>query len=161
MKWIQSYADACQCGDGTIYRASGFRLVAIKKNNSMWKMPDGEVVCKIVFEPSFGVRKGVDGGIKSKYGKNGGETSTSFLKSINATPLVGFQMRYIYFWDDNEKRCNLKFLPFSAIAEMGASMYKGKRRVGSSDSAALDNQSREDGASPISTLQPSPENTSL
>lgn len=26
IKWIVSFADGCQCGDGTIYRASGFIL---------------------------------------------------------------------------------------------------------------------------------------
>ena len=30
IKWILSFADATQCGDGTIYRASGFVLTAIK-----------------------------------------------------------------------------------------------------------------------------------
>jgi len=29
--WIVSFADACQCGDGTIYRASGYKLTQIKK----------------------------------------------------------------------------------------------------------------------------------
>ena len=31
IKWLVSFADACQCGDGAIYRASGFVLTAIKK----------------------------------------------------------------------------------------------------------------------------------
>ena len=33
IKWILSYSDGTQCGDGTIYRASGFLLTDIKKNN--------------------------------------------------------------------------------------------------------------------------------
>jgi hypothetical protein len=36
IKWILSYADGCQCGDGTIYRASGFKLVGIKENKTMY-----------------------------------------------------------------------------------------------------------------------------
>jgi hypothetical protein len=35
IKWIVSFADGCQCGDGTIYRASGFELTAIKKNKTI------------------------------------------------------------------------------------------------------------------------------
>ena len=32
LKWVVSFADATQCGDGTIYRASGFVLTGIKEN---------------------------------------------------------------------------------------------------------------------------------
>ena len=32
IKWILSFSDGCQCGDGTIYRASVFLLTNIKKN---------------------------------------------------------------------------------------------------------------------------------
>ena len=31
IEWVVSYADGAQCGDGSIYRASGFYLVDIKK----------------------------------------------------------------------------------------------------------------------------------
>jgi len=40
VKWIISFADGTQCGDGTIYRAAGFILTAIKKNNQIWEEPD-------------------------------------------------------------------------------------------------------------------------
>ena len=33
IKWIVSFADGSQCGDGTIYRASGFHLIGLKINN--------------------------------------------------------------------------------------------------------------------------------
>ena len=36
IKWVVSFADATQCGDGTIYRASGFKLTGIKSNKSQW-----------------------------------------------------------------------------------------------------------------------------
>ena len=32
IKWIISFADGTQCGDGTIYRASGFKLVGIERD---------------------------------------------------------------------------------------------------------------------------------
>lgn len=129
IEWVQSYADATQCGDGTIYRASGFDLIGIKPNNSMYLMPDGKVVCKIVFEPGFSVRRsGVDNGVKSRYGKTGSETSGAFLKRIGAKPLPGFQLRYIYFLNPAAReRLTVPILPFGRIAEMGASMYRGER----------------------------------
>ncbi len=39
LKWVISFADACQCGDGTIYRASGFVLTGIKTNTQNYKLP--------------------------------------------------------------------------------------------------------------------------
>ena len=39
VKWVISFADATQCGDGTIYRASSFKLIGIKKNSSLWVVP--------------------------------------------------------------------------------------------------------------------------
>ena len=35
VKWIVSFADACSCGDGAIYRASNFVLTGIKENEAM------------------------------------------------------------------------------------------------------------------------------
>jgi hypothetical protein len=37
IKWILSFSDGNLCGDGTIYRATGFNLIKIKKNTSMWE----------------------------------------------------------------------------------------------------------------------------
>ncbi len=40
IKWIISFSDAIQCGDGAIYRASGFILTAIRESkNDLWKTP--------------------------------------------------------------------------------------------------------------------------
>lgn len=35
VKWIVSFADACSCGDGAIYRASNFVLTGIKENEAI------------------------------------------------------------------------------------------------------------------------------
>ena len=43
IKWVVSFADGTQCGDGTIYRASGFVLTGIKENNQIWEAPSGRV----------------------------------------------------------------------------------------------------------------------
>lgn len=39
IKWVVTFADGTQCGDGTIYRASGFVLTAIKENGQLYKFP--------------------------------------------------------------------------------------------------------------------------
>jgi len=127
--WVVSYADGTQCGDGTIYRASGFHLIDIKKNTSMWEMPTGEVCCSIIFNPGFN-----PGGKEKKavqFGKTGMyETwpATRYLKHIGAKAIPGFQLKYIYFLNKQAReRLTVPILPFSKIDEMGAGMYKGKK----------------------------------
>lgn len=154
IQWVQSYADAAQCGDGTIYRASGFVLIGLKKNTSMYRMPDGEVCCKLVFEPGFSGKKKQGGtNLKSRYGKSGSETAGKFLKSIGAVQIPGFQLRYIYFLDPTAReRLTVPILPFSEIDRRGAGMYRGKPRVRSVDSDTSTVQVEMGGASPTRTL---------
>lgn len=151
VQWVLSYADGTQCGDGTIYRASGFHLLSVKKNTSMWRMPDGEVIAKIVLEPGFsGSASG--NGVKAKYGKTGTESSTAFLRKVGAEQLVGFQLKYIYFLDPSARdRLTVPILPFSAIDDAGARMYRGSR-LGSVDSDAPTFRVGEGGASPTPRL---------
>ena len=99
IKWILSYSDATQCGDGTIYRASGFKLTQINKNSTIYKLANGEVVAK----------RG-----DSKYDFSG------------AKALKGFQNRYIYIIDKSCK-INAPVLEFSEIDKQGAGMYKGEK----------------------------------
>ena len=54
MKWIISFADGTQCGDGTIYRASGFVLTGIKVNNQIWEAPSGETFNDTSIRPGIG-----------------------------------------------------------------------------------------------------------
>jgi hypothetical protein len=121
VQWIVSFADACQCGDGTIYRAAGFLLTAMRKNTTLWRMPDGEVVADICFSPGATL-KGDSGSACKK------------LKERGAARLPGFQLRYIYFTDPAAReRLAGEILPFSAIAAAGAGMYRGERRAKKQD----------------------------
>ena len=125
LKWVLSYADAAQCGDGAIYRASGFVLTAIKKNTSMWRLPDGTVHASIIFEPGFG--GSTSGGAKGRYGKSGSETSGAFLRRIGAKPIPGYQFRYIYFLDPTyRERLTVPEIPFADIPQE-CRMYRGQR----------------------------------
>ena len=112
VKWILSFADGTQCGDGTIYRASGFVLTQIKKNTEISQLPDGKIVSQITYS------KGKH--ILERQGRAGPPRGTKVLD--------GFQFRYIYFLDPTARdRLTVPIIPFSKIAEVGASMYLGKR----------------------------------
>ena len=57
IKWILSFADGTQCGDGTIYRASGFILTSIKKNNSIIKLKNGNIVASMTYTKGKNILK--------------------------------------------------------------------------------------------------------
>lgn len=142
IEWIVSYADGSQCGDGTIYRASGFVLTGIKKNTSMLRFPDGEVYATLPITNggSSGSGSALKRRLCEKWGVPfySGATVAPF-KKIGAEFVPGFQLRYLYFIKpEARKRLTLPILPFSKIDEMGAGMYKGQARV---KQATTDDQS--------------------
>ena len=61
-------------------------------------------------------------------GTGGTYEFTKYLAYVGATPIPGFQLRYIYFID---RSCRAKLtvpeIPFSRIDELGAGMYKGEK----------------------------------
>ena len=122
IKWIVSFADGTQCGDGTIYRASGFLLTAIKKNKGIIEMPDGLITHTTAFNP---MGNG-SGNVKRKYNWQEGKSKTKQFAKLGVKILVGFQLRYIYLIDKSCK-ITVPILPFSKIKEIGASMYLGKK----------------------------------
>ena len=114
MEWIISFADGTQCGDGAIYRASGFTLTQINKNKQMMKMPDGSIVS----------RKTLD-----DYRDDRGRYGSALARDQGAEYLEGFQLRYVYFLDKTAKnRLTVPILPFSAIDKAGARMYLGVKK---------------------------------
>lgn len=161
MKWIISFADGTQCGDGTIYRASGFVLTAIKENSALWEIPGtGKVAHQLSFTTHGGNK--VVHELTVKIGKsdfynqtNGKASVKSYMENLGAKPLKGFQLRYIYFIDkEAQKNLTVPVIPFSKIEEMGASMYKGKRTGGGSlNSKAAEHPSAVGGADPTPPLQ--------
>lgn len=115
IKWILSFSDGTQCGDGTIYRASGFVLTGVNKNKSAYVTADGLTVCSATFS-------------KGTYVKltNGRSSSKTTLELMGARLCEGFQLRYIKLLHPNLK-LTCETLPFSKIDEMGAGMYKGEK----------------------------------
>lgn len=132
IKWVVSFADATQCGDGTIYRASGFVLTGIRKNNQIWKMPDDEVATRMV---ATGTRRPLRARLLSRVTMTKGahvmETGASSMQPFidaGASPLDGYQLRYIYFIDPTyRQRLTVPELPYSEIVRIGAGMYRGQR----------------------------------
>lgn len=107
IKWLLSYSNACVCGDGIIYRATGFYLTNVLKNQTLREI-NGVLVAKNYTNKKY-------------YDKSKGINLFDGSKIIE-----GFQLRYIYLID---KTCKITvpILPFSKIDEMGAGMYKGKK----------------------------------
>ena len=110
-------------------------LTAIKKNTTIIRLVDGTI------ETTVKNTKG------KRLLETGGRASTGDLR---AEPLAGHMLRYVYFLKP-EERANLAVpvLPFSAIAEAGASMYLGRAM----EKARVDVQSTEGGSIPTPSLQ--------
>lgn len=129
IKWIISFADGCQCGDGTIYRASNFILTGIKPNKTILQFPTGDRIAAITLEASFDldiVKKQCEYfGIEHKY-----RTRSEWIKIGNGSIkyIDGYMLRYIYFIDKSYRaKLTVPEIPFSKIDEMGAGMYKGEK----------------------------------
>lgn len=115
VKWILSYSDGTQCGDGTIYRASGFKLTLVKENSDLFVLPNGDKIHSMTIKSSKA--------LMSKYGK--------WERYLDAEhkgwkKIPGYQLRYIYLIDKSCK-ITVPILPFSKIDEIGAGMYKGEK----------------------------------
>jgi len=118
IKWVISFADGTQCGDGTIYRASGFKLVGVSKNAG---------ICKINGKVAH-IKKTYDMGLTTSFLKKS-DIPKLKKQNIDVELLEGYQLKYIYFIDKSmEKDLTKPVLPFSKIDEMGAGMYKGIKR---------------------------------
>lgn len=140
LQWVVSFADGCQCGDGTIYRASGFVLTAVRRNATMLQLSDGRIVaCHNASSRDLTKE------IREDRARGG------------AKRLPGFQLRYLYFLDPAARaRLTCPVIPFSRIAELGAGMYLGKARAGSLGNEAPSYQPGEGGATPTPALHPPP-----
>ena len=119
VKWIVSFADGAQCGDGTIYRAQ------IKENKTLLEFPTGDRFAAMTFEAHYDMPAIKDlckrMGVEWKY-----RTRSEWI-ALGAKFIPGFQLRYIYFIDPKwRKRLTVPEIPFSKIDEMGAGMYKGE-----------------------------------
>ncbi len=133
IKWILSFSDGTQCGDGSIYRASGFVLTGLNKNTQIWEAPTGEQFSRMSLTDGRSKQQQEQAKkvisrttTKGKHILDNGGASMKMYINDGWKPKQGFQLRYIYLID---KTCKITvpILPFSKIDEMGAGMYKGKK----------------------------------
>lgn len=155
LKWVVTFADATQCGDGTIYRASGFVLTGIKTNVNLVRRGDGVVIHKMTLESSpTKPRPELNG--KSYYAITGGRYNLdAYAAATGGVSIPGYQLRYIYFLDPTyRERLVVPVLPFEKIDEIGAGMYRGQKRTHANEATqdAPGDQPGEGGASPTRSL---------
>jgi len=132
VEWILSFADATQCGDGTIYRASGFVLTGIRQNKQMIEMPGGEVVPQAsITAAGHNQNRRLASMLDDRYGTNllhNPSPSATQLIEVGGEWMEGYQLRYIYFInDDARERLTVPEIPYKNIDEVGAGMYRGEK----------------------------------
>lgn len=126
IRWILSFSDGTQCGDGTIYRASGFVLTGIVENSNTCRLPNGEVIHKMTLESNPLQPRKELGGASYYALTNGKYNFNKYVKAVKGAILKGYQLRYIYLIDKT-CRITVPIIPFSKIDEIGAGMYKGEK----------------------------------
>lgn len=158
LQWVVSFADGAQCGDGTIYRAAGFLLTGIKRNNQIWVSPTNETFARMSLTDGRSkqqqelARRVVSRVTVTKGGHNiTGGASMKAYSQAGFRPIEGFQLRYLYFLDSTAReRLTVPVLPFSKIEDMGAGMYRGQKRA---KQATSEHPSEGGGAAPTRALQ--------
>lgn len=162
LQWVVSFADATQCGDGTIYRASGFVLTGINRNKTIWVGPDGSRTADLSLRESMMVSRvsltskggAISRVTQTKAGHAVSTDGAASMKSFRAAgykPAPGFQLRYVYFLDPTARdRLAVPVIPFERITELGAGMYRGVAR---GKQATAGRPPASGGAAPTPTLQ--------
>lgn len=148
LKVIISFADACQCGDGIIYRASGFKLHSYKVNNSLFYIPENVLPFIKKYIPGFSGQVIANKALNNVVDESG-KYLTSKIKRMGARPLSGYQMKYLYFFDKNLEK-KFKFVDFDKIPDQ-VRMYKGSKRSEHENNASSF-QLEESGATPTTAL---------
>lgn len=130
VKWVLSFADGCQCGDGAIYRASNFILTQIKPNKTVARLGDGTEMSDIAFRVTRQKpRRELGGKSAMDYFGCANPSFEKYVELMGGEILTGYQLRYVYFIDKKwRSRLTVPEIPYSAIAEAGAGMYKGERK---------------------------------
>lgn len=132
VQWVLSFADGTQCGDGTIYRASGFVLTGITKNQTIYRFPNGRTLSNLSMRT---------GSIRRFADVMGRDVADRFMVlrrkmgdqaaavQLGAEKLRGFQLRYIYFLEPGAReRLTVPVLTQQDIDQAGAGMYRGIAR---------------------------------
>lgn len=131
IKWILSYSDATHCGDGTIYRASGFDLTGYS-TSSMVELPErlwkynggGRYAHRMTLQAKSNIMYKVT---QAELKLNGAYKQMEWYAEKWGTRVIeGYQFRYIKRLHPGLE-LTVPVLPYSTIDELGAGMYKGQK----------------------------------
>jgi len=131
LKWVVSFADGTQCGDGTIYRAAGWLLTGIKRNNQVLVTPSGDIWTRMSITKAGDVAR-------SRALASIGQATPQVIASASMQPFLdagwkpmdGNMMRYIMpLRPGVRERLTCQVLDYADIDRTGARMYRGKRLV--------------------------------
>lgn len=124
IEWLVTFADATQCGDGTIYRAAGFDLTGIRPNISIYEFPTGDRFAMLALEAHWQSPRVAD--LCQAMAVPHVYRTRAQWRQLGARPLPGFMLRYQTFRDDSVKvRLTVPILPKSVIVNAGAGMVRG------------------------------------
>lgn len=155
IKWVITFADATQCGDGTIYRAAGFILCGIRVNKNLARLPNGETIHKLSIESSPETPRPEAGGLTYYQVTGRRYEFKKYVNYVGGTILNGHQIRYIQFIDPSwRNRLTKTDMDYSAIDEVNARMYRGQKKSGpgSENATRPPNQGVDGGSSPTPGL---------
>ena len=131
-KWVLSFADGMHCGDGTIYRASGFMLTGIS-SASMIELPEkywaynggGKYAHRMTLQAKSNVMYKV---MQRDLNLNGAYKQMEwYAEKLGTKVIEGYQFRYIKILD-SRYHLRVKELPYSEITKVGGGMYLGVKR---------------------------------
>lgn len=131
IRWIISFADGTHCGDGTIYRASNFKLTGIS-SASMIELPEkywkynggGHYAHRMTLQAKSNIMYKI---MQKELGLNGQYKQMEWYAEKLGTKVVeGYQLRYIYVLD-KDYHISVPIIPFEKIDELNAGMYKGEK----------------------------------
>lgn len=119
IKWIISFADGCQCWDGTIYRAAWFELSQIKENSRLVRFQDWVVAHWLSLATSWYIQQ--------KYNPHK-ITEKKLYHQWVFEYIKWYMFRYIKHLKPWLVR-NYQTIPYSKIKEIGAGMYMWEKRA--------------------------------
>lgn len=129
LQWILSFADGVQCGDGTIYRAAGWLLTNISDSSQILEAPDGERLSAMALTEAGSARR--ISALRSVGMANHPLATGSSLRPLldgGFKVVPGFMLRYVKpLRDGVRERLTVPVMPYSAIEQRGASMYRSQR----------------------------------
>ena len=126
--YIYCFADACSCGDGTIYRASNFVLTGIKENLNLAELPDGTRVHKMTLASNPTSPRKELGGL-TFFDVTGGTYNFQEVSGLcggHSNPRLSAPVHLLHRQIETQGFDGAGD-PILKIDELGAGMYKGEK----------------------------------